>query len=831
MDIQYQEGFEPDSTLLTYLASLFSIAALYTFFSLLISFLKMRWLRISLHLFLLYLLAFPILFHLGRNEPLTFILLLNYGLNLLYWESVQLVFENLAPYTSAILITLGIVLYGEISFKILSKSPDFFKSQRKFLIPLSFILGLSGFFIPLSYINSWTAFADSIANHQRGHESDLTQEWEKLGLYPYLQSQQSKMSMDTSEAKPHVFIVMLESFSSLFMEGHRENNKIVTPFIDSLIQHGLYVENFFSNAEETSKGQFAVFCGVIPSFKTNVFPTYDSHNFRCLPEIMQELGYETVLMKAYHSMLFENTGPFMSKNGITHALGMDARFISEAERKEFKWGWGIQDNLFYKKVFGFLDDLKDSLDQHGGKPLFVSTMSVTNHMMFNKTPESQKFIYPGSKDQEHRKNYSNTLYLTDHYLREFFNQFNKRPWLKNSIIVITGDNGFPMGQHKNYMNTKTFYNELFKTPLLILWPQKIEPKRITDRAHSHIDVAPTLIDLLNISSPHHFIGTSILDTVHHPVFVPLIQPWDGTFISSIRWPYKKTLRLSNQKQYLFNLKEDPNEAVNLISSSQLNRGLIDTLDQDLKRIQFNELLLKENRIWSDHPQEQDIRIRLSKLRLHHGEPLHLEVLGPLQNTWELQISHWAYHGSERFKKSSFKQSVYSGDNSLDSEFLNPGLNKLVFEEKTSGYQLIQDVYVYSADVRLVSDMDLEGHQGWGKLGIDLPVKGSELRIHDNIYQFGLGSHAPHQWALKTKKNYSRFYAQIGINDRVNCGDGAYYEIWGDQRLLIKSRRISQNMEDTLDVDITGVEVLSLVTQEGRDKKCDHTNWINAFIEK
>ena len=100
---------------------------------------------------------------------------------------------------------------------------------------------------------------------------------------------------------------------------------------------------------ETSKGQFATLCSVYPAYKANVFTSYYNNNYRCLPEILQDNGYETVFLKAYHSLEFENTGKFVKQNGFDHSHGMDSQFITSDERKKYSFGWGIQDNIFYKK--------------------------------------------------------------------------------------------------------------------------------------------------------------------------------------------------------------------------------------------------------------------------------------------------------------------------------------------------------------------------------------------------------------------------------------------------------------------------------------------------
>ncbi|HNX60582.1 MAG TPA: hypothetical protein PKK43_15880, partial [Spirochaetota bacterium] len=56
---------------------------------------------------------------------------------------------------------------------------------------------------------------------------------------------------------PNVFIVMIESFNANFVEARYANGQEYTPFFNSMISKGLYVEHFYGNSVQTCKGQEA----------------------------------------------------------------------------------------------------------------------------------------------------------------------------------------------------------------------------------------------------------------------------------------------------------------------------------------------------------------------------------------------------------------------------------------------------------------------------------------------------------------------------------------------------------------------------------------------
>ena len=67
--------------------------------------------------------------------------------------------------------------------------------------------------------------------------------------------------------------------------------------------------------------------------------------------------------------------------------------------------------------------------------------------------------------------------------------------LDNTLIVITSDNGMPFPRAK-----ATCYDAGTNIPLIVYWKGKIKPARIHDFV-SLIDLAPTMMDLMDITKP------------------------------------------------------------------------------------------------------------------------------------------------------------------------------------------------------------------------------------------------------------------------------------------------------------------------------------------
>jgi arylsulfatase A-like enzyme len=209
-------------------------------------------------------------------------------------------------------------------------------------------------------------------------------------------------------------------------------------------------------------------------------------------------------------------------------------------------------------------------------------------------PPELRAIYPDPQDRH--EHYSNSIHLSDAALTVFLAELAKRPQFKDSLVIITGDHSFPTGEHGYTNNVSSFYEEFFRTPMLLLWPGHIEPHRISDVPRSQIDIAPTIVDLLGFSEvKHHFLGHSLLDAeAPRPIF--LVQPYSGRYLGVVVAPYKFVVHERTGEEFLFNLQLDPKEQQNLVGDAD-QQSRVGEMRPLLKQIAINEQLLVQDQIW------------------------------------------------------------------------------------------------------------------------------------------------------------------------------------------------------------------------------------------
>jgi alpha-galactosidase len=138
-------------------------------------------------------------------------------------------------------------------------------------------------------------------------------------------------------------------------------------------------------------------------------------------------------------------------------------------------------------------------------------------------------------------------------------------------------------------------------------------------------------------------------------------------------------------------------------------------------------------------------------------------------------------------------------------------------------------------------LDLTGiTQGWGwaTAGHWVGEPGRALKIAEQTFPCGVGTHAPSTWEIILDGRGRRFIALVGV-DTNNIhhggkpGEGSIiFEAWGDGRLLAATP-VLRGGQEAVDfaVNVEGVERLVLkVGDAGDGSHLDHAAWAGAFLE-
>ena len=128
----------------------------------------------------------------------------------------------------------------------------------------------------------------------------------------------------------------------------------------------------------------------------------------------------------------------------------------------------------------------------------------------------------------------------------------------------------------------TFYEESSKTPVIIRYPKRINPKSINNNALiGTIDIMPTLLDLAGVSIPDEIDGRSFKNEILNPnsntnFDVLFSQNQFGRMVRYDNYKYVRSVVYGLTYEILYDIKNDPLESKNLVNIEEhkntLNKG-------------------------------------------------------------------------------------------------------------------------------------------------------------------------------------------------------------------------------------------------------------------
>lgn len=108
--------------------------------------------------------------------------------------------------------------------------------------------------------------------------------------------------------------------------------------------------------------------------------------------------------------------------------------------------------------------------------------------------------------------YDAEIRYTDAMVGQLVDELRIRDMLSESLVVIGADHGDAFGEHGFYGHPRHLYEELIHVPLLIHAPNG--GNEIVDRPVENVDIAPTILDAVGLSSPPEFEGRSLLSSLN-----------------------------------------------------------------------------------------------------------------------------------------------------------------------------------------------------------------------------------------------------------------------------------------------------------------------------
>ncbi|WP_175252869.1 LTA synthase family protein [Pseudomonas sp. BMW13] len=294
------------------------------------------------------------------------------------------------------------------------------------------------------------------------------------------------------KAKPlNVVLVTIESLSAKYL-GSFGDTRGLTPNLDELRKHSLVFTNLYATGTRTDRGLEAITLSIPPTPGRSIVKRIGRESgYASLGQQLGAKGYDSVFVYGGRGY-FDNMNAFFGGNGYRI---VDQSSVADADMS-FQNAWGMADEDLYRQAMKVAD-----ADHASGKRFFLQLMTTSNH---------RPYTYPdGRIDIKSGEGREGAVKYTDYAIGQFLAEARSKPWFDDTLFVFVADHTAGSAGREDLPVAN------YHIPLFVYSPKHVKPAEYTDVV-SQIDVAPTLMGLLNLDYVSTFFGRNVLREDHAP---------------------------------------------------------------------------------------------------------------------------------------------------------------------------------------------------------------------------------------------------------------------------------------------------------------------------
>ena len=354
------------------------------------------------------------------------------------------------------------------------------------------------------------------------------------------------------EASMNLLLITIDTLRADRLGCYGSKN-VKTPNIDSLAEKGILFKNAFAHTSTTLPSHANIFIGMTPLFHG----VHDNSNF---------VVREKFLTLAEHLKGFGYT-----TGAVVGAYPLDLRFGLNQGFDFYDDDYGNQNfqNPFYLerkagKVVGTAIEWLSAQRE----PWFLWIHCFDPHFPY-ESPEPFRSEFKNNP-------YDGEVAYVDFSLGELLSYLKNKDAFKKTVIVFTADHGESLGEHGEKTHGYFAYNSTIWVPLIIYLPGVARNQ--LNEAVSHIDIFPTVCDVLHVKKPSFLQGSSLLPLLigkklsEKPVYFESMYPYYSRGWAPLRgYIYGGEKFIDSPIPEIYDLDKDFNELINLTERRELDR--------------------------------------------------------------------------------------------------------------------------------------------------------------------------------------------------------------------------------------------------------------------
>jgi N-acetylglucosamine-6-sulfatase len=423
--------------------------------------------------------------------------------------------------------------------------------------------------------------------------------------------------------RPNIVLIVVDDLRSddIGAAGHPF---VRTPNIDRLAREGARFLNAFATTPLCSPSRASILTGLYAhrhGIVDNTDRSPASHALATFPQGLQRAGYETAFIGKWHMGNDERrrpgfdywvamkgqgqaTDPLLHQNGTSAFVrGYVTDIFTEraldflGRRRERPFFLQLAHKALHPDILQRADGSISPIGEGG----FVAAERHRALYARDPLPRRGNYALPprGKPALERRignlpplgaatvtgdetiRNRLRMLAAVDESLGRILDALAKQGVLDDTVVVLTGDNGYFYGEHGLSEERRLAYEESIRLPLLVRYPRLVKAGSKPAQIALTIDLAPTLLELAGTAPERALDGRSLVPVLRGtaPEWRTsfLVEYWSDTVFPRIermgydavrteRYKYVRYRELQEMDE-LYDLDADPCELVNLVHSA------------------------------------------------------------------------------------------------------------------------------------------------------------------------------------------------------------------------------------------------------------------------
>ena len=286
---------------------------------------------------------------------------------------------------------------------------------------------------------------------------------------------------DELSDSPNVILIFTEGLSESVVMDERD----IMPNVRDFQEQSLIFSDYYNHT-------FATYRGIIGQLYSGYQnDNYDNNSLISIQSILRDKGYYTV---------FINTEPnnrdftkYLEGLGFDEVIDFGDTISGAVDT--------VSDKDAYEGLYRYVEEREED------RPLFVVMYTFGTHESLDSPDEK----YGDGKDAM-----LNKFYNVDVWFGNFLDRFNESDKYDDTLLVFTGDH-FTYGDldfNNSFPDAPRYSTMVDKVPLCFYY-KGIRAKEIYVDGRNSLDLAPTILDYLDISEENYFLGTSLFSNEYN----------------------------------------------------------------------------------------------------------------------------------------------------------------------------------------------------------------------------------------------------------------------------------------------------------------------------